>query len=104
MWINIKDSIAFGNRAAIASITGFSFVNETGRPAEDYFKIIDDDVTYNVIRELIVRLYPGAEEWVLFQCYFNNARQCFDVIVSHPSFDEVPLGQELPRIERPAVD
>lgn len=101
VWINIKDSITFGNRAAVASITRFDYVNATGRPAADYFSILEETVSYDVIRDLIIRLYPGSENWVLFQCHFNPARQCFDVIVSHPSFADAPIGCELPRIERP---
>lgn len=101
-WIKIEDSIAFGNRAAIAAISVRDFVNHSGRNSRDFFELLRTGVSPELmeteLRNILIAMFPKqqAKDWVMFQCGFNMPSQSIHIAVSHPSFDEIPMFNELP--------
>jgi hypothetical protein len=108
MWIKVEDTVHFGFRAAVVSISRCDFVNYTGKHAKEFFELLKEGLNpalvEDQIREILLKMFPQSAEWSLLQCGFNMSWQTIDVIVQHPSFGMTHPSCELPRLSKTFAD
>ena len=101
-WIKIEDSIAAPLRACIATIALPDFVHYSRRPAYMMFTLFqrgtNPQVAESLARECLEQMYEQAKHWTILQIGFSMSRQAVEVVVQHPSFDVVSVGNELLRL------
>ena len=90
-------------KAKVACFNQIDWVN-CGKNVVDFWLMLQsnhpDPRKEQDVREVLLSLFDLAEHWTLRCVSYNPIRNCVEVVVEHPSFEEVQPGYEYERLLR----
>jgi hypothetical protein len=104
MWVRAPQTVVWGDRHAVATITRSDFVNAGFLLRQFPMLALLDEFNEVFVRGLLKDKYgERVSSWCILNFGYSIKRQEYDILVSAPEFDSVGIGETAPYVKEEDV-